>query len=153
MAIHTLEQTQTVPGTLQDCWSFFSDPRNLTRITPPELGIEVLSDLPPRMHPGLMIQYRVRPLFGVPLTWLTEITQVDEPHSFVDEQRVGPYRIWHHEHRFADGGNGTVIMHDKVTYVLPFGPLGEIAHPLVVQPQLRRIFDFRTEAVKKIFSR
>ena len=93
MAIHTLEQTQTVPGTLQDCWSFFSDPRNLTRITPPELGFEVLSDLPPRMHPGLMIQYRVRPLFGVPLTWLTEITQVDEPHSFVDEQRVGPYRI------------------------------------------------------------
>jgi ligand-binding SRPBCC domain-containing protein len=151
MPIHTLEQSQTVPASLQACWDFFSDPRNLARITPPELGFEVTSPLPSRMHPGLMIQYRVRPLFGIPLTWLTEITHVDEPHSFVDEQRIGPYRIWHHEHRFTDAGNGTVTMHDKVTYVLPFGPIGNLIHPLIVQPQLRRIFTFRTQAVQRLF--
>jgi len=151
VSIHTLEQSQTVSVSIEACWNFFSDPRNLARITPPELGFEVTSQLPPRVHPGMMIQYRVRPLFGIPLTWLTEITHVDEPRSFVDEQRVGPYRIWHHEHRFIDEGNGTVTMHDKVTYTLPFGPLGDMVHPFLVTPQLRRIFDFRTEAVKEIF--
>jgi ligand-binding SRPBCC domain-containing protein len=151
VAIHTLERTQSVPASMETCWSFFSDPRNLARITPPELGFEVLSELPARMHPGLMIEYRVRPLFGIPLTWLTEITHVQEPDFFVDEQRVGPYRIWHHEHHFADAGDGTVTMRDKVTYQLPFGPLGEIVHPFIVAPQLRRIFEFRDEAVRKIF--
>jgi ligand-binding SRPBCC domain-containing protein len=151
MAIHTLEHTQTLPGPLEACWRFFSDPRNLARITPPELGFEVLSELPAQMHPGLMIEYRVRPLFGIPVRWLTEITHVDQPHSFVDEQRIGPYRIWHHEHRFTAGPGGVVTMHDKVTYVLPFGPLGELVHPLLVQPQLRRIFDFRTQAVRQLF--
>ncbi len=104
------------------------------------------------MHPGLMIEYRVRPLLGIPLTWLTEITHVDEPHSFVDEQRIGPYRIWHHEHSFTDAGDGTVTMRDKVTYVLPFGPLGDLVHPFLVEPQLRRIFDFRKEAVQNLFA-
>jgi ligand-binding SRPBCC domain-containing protein len=149
--IHTLEQTQTVRAKLADCWDFFSDPRNLARITPPELGFEVTSTLPGRMHPGMMIQYRVRPLFGVPLTWLTEITHVDEPRCFVDEQRVGPYRIWHHEHRFSEAGDGMVTMEDKVTYVLPFGWLGEVVRPLLVEPQLRRIFEFRDRAVRELF--
>jgi len=138
---------------METCWSFFSDPRNLARITPPQLGFEVLSALPPRMHPGLMIQYRVRPLFRIPLTWLTEITQVHEPHYFVDEQRVGPYRIWHHEHHFEEASDGTVTMRDKVTYQLPFGSLGEIVHPFLVAPQLHRIFQFRDEAVRRIFPR
>jgi ligand-binding SRPBCC domain-containing protein len=151
MPIHVLEQSQDVPGTLTACWDFFSDPRNLARITPPELGFQVISSLPPRIHPGMMIQYRVRPLFGIPLTWLTEITHVDEPRSFIDEQRIGPYKIWHHEHTFIDSGNGVVTMRDKVTYVLPFGPLGDIVHPFIVAPQLRRIFDFRTQAVSSIF--
>lgn len=151
MAIHTIERTQKLTATLEACWRFFSDPRNLAQITPPELGFEVLSELPAEMHAGLMIEYRVRPLFGIPVKWLTEITQVDAPNFFVDEQRIGPYRIWHHEHRFSDNGNGTISIHDKVTYMLPFGPLGELAHPLLVAPQLRRIFDFRTGAVLKIF--
>jgi ligand-binding SRPBCC domain-containing protein len=133
MPIHVLEQSQDVPGTLTACWDFFSDPRNLARITPPELGFQVISSLPPRIHPGMMIQYRVRPLFGI------------------DEQRIGPYKIWHHEHTFIDSGNGVVTMRDKVTYVLPFGPLGDIVHPFIVAPQLRRIFDFRTQAVSSIF--
>jgi len=151
MPIHTLEQTHTLPASLETCWNFFADPRNLARITPPELRFEFISALPPRVHPGLMIEYRVRPLFGIPLNWLTEITHVCEPHFFVDEQRIGPYHIWHHEHRFTDAGNGTVAMLDRVTYVLPFGPFGELVHPLLVKPQLRRIFAFRDEAVRKIF--
>ncbi len=151
VSIHTLERTQSVPASMETCWSFFSDPRNLARITPLELGFEVLSELPERMHPGLMIEYRVRPLFGIPLTWLTEITHVQEPFLFVDEQRVGPYRIWHHEHHFAKAGDGTVTMRDKVTYQLPLTPFSEIAHPILVAPQLRRIFSYRDEAVRKIF--
>ena len=151
MPIHTLELSETVHADLPTCWAFFSDPRNLARITPPELGFQVLSQLPPRMHPGLMIEYRVRPLFHIPVTWLTEITHVNEPHLFVDEQRAGPYRIWHHEHHFADAGGGKTSMRDKVTYALPFGPLGDLAHPFLVKPQLARIFQFRTEAVHKIF--
>jgi ligand-binding SRPBCC domain-containing protein len=91
---------QRFPGTLQDAWAFFSDPRNLPRITPPWLSFEVLSELPARMHPGLLIEYRVRPLWGVPVKWVTEITRVAEPFLFVDEQRRGPYRHWRHEHRF-----------------------------------------------------
>jgi len=151
MAIHVLEQTQNVPGTLAACWDFFSDPGNLARITPPELGFEVISKLPPRIHPGMMIQYRIRPLFGIPVTWMSEITQVDERRFFVDKQRVGPFHIWHHEHTFTDLGDGAVAVHDKVTYSLPFGPLGDLAHPLLVSPQLRRIFDYRTQAVRTIF--
>jgi ligand-binding SRPBCC domain-containing protein len=146
-----LEQSQTVRASLATCWAFFSDPHNLARITPPELGFEVLSALPPRIHPGMMIQYRVRPLFGFPVQWLTEITHVDEPHSFVDEQRIGPYRIWHHEHRFTAAGDGTVTMHDKVTYILPFSPFGDLAHPFLVEPQLRRIFSFRNQAIHELF--
>jgi len=140
-----------VAATLETCWEFFSDPRNLARITPPEMGFEVISAPAPRIHPGLMIQYRVRPLFGIPLDWLSEITHVDAPRLFIDEQRVGPYRVWHHEHRFTDAGGGTTLMEDRVTYVLPFGFLGDLGHPLLVKPQLRRIFDFRNEAVRKIF--
>jgi len=149
--IHTLERTIIVAASLEACWSFFSDARNLSRLTPPELGLEITSELPPVIYPGLMIQYRVRPVAGIPLTWLTEITHVREGHSFVDEQRTGPYRIWHHEHTFADAGGGMVTMHDKVTYALPFWPLGEVAHPLLVAPQLRRIFAFREEAVRRVF--
>jgi ligand-binding SRPBCC domain-containing protein len=99
--------------------------------------------LPPQVYPGLMIEYTVSPLLGIPLTWLTEIVQVDAPHRFVDEQRVGPYRLWHHEHSFrALPGAGTEV-HDLVTYVPPLGPFGAILNALLIRPQLERIFDYR----------
>lgn len=151
MAIHRFERSQSVPGTPEKCWEFFSDPRNLARITPPELGFVVVSEPPARIHPGLMIEYRVTPLPGIPMTWLTEITHVEEPHFFVDEQRIGPYRVWHHEHRFTPGADGMVTLHDLVTYAMPFGPLGELAHPFLVEPQLRRIFDYRARVVTELF--
>ncbi len=100
MPIYQLERKQTVSLGLEECWRFFSDPRNLEKITPPSMNFTIKSALPPEVYPGLMIEYTVSPLLGIPLTWLTEIVHVDAPHRFVDEQRVGPYRIWHHEHSF-----------------------------------------------------
>jgi ligand-binding SRPBCC domain-containing protein len=153
MAIHVLETRQTIASSIDRAWDFFSDPRNLSRITPPELDFKVLTRLPDRIHAGMMIEYRVRPIFGIPVRWLTEITHVEAGRFFVDEQRVGPYRIWHHEHHFRELPDGQVEMTDKVTYVPPFGPLGELFHPLVIQPQLAKIFAFRHTAVAGLFSR
>ena len=153
MAIHSFRRTQVVTASIEKCWSFFSNPRNLALITPPSLDFKVLSELGDAIHPGMMIEYRVRPLpfLGIPITWLTEITGVREPFYFVDEQRVGPYRIWHHEHTFRDAGNGRTEIGDLVHYVLPFSPFSEIIHPLLVQPQLRQIFAFREKKVAELF--
>ena len=151
MGIHVLTHSQIIPASVEECWAFFSDPRNLSRITPPELDFRVLSELPAKVHPGLMIRYKVRPLFGIALTWLTEITHVEEPRYFVDEQRVGPYAMWHHEHWFRALEDGRTEARDCVHYIVPFGPLGEFVRPLLVEPQLQKIFGFREQAVAKIF--
>lgn len=152
MAIHTLVRTQLVHATLAECWDFFSDPRNLARITPPEMGFEVLTDpLPAGIRAGLMITYRVRPALGIPVLWLTEITHVHAPHGFTDEQRVGPYRVWHHEHSFVEKGERLVEACDEVTYALPLGACGDIAAHWLVRRQLRAIFAFRKKAIENIF--
>jgi ligand-binding SRPBCC domain-containing protein len=152
MAIHTLNMKLTIRASREQAWAFFSNPRNLAKITPPEMGFHIITpDLPDSIYSGLMIQYKVTPLLGIPMQWLTEITHVKDGEYFVDEQRVGPYAIWHHEHWFRPAGEGLIEMEDRVTYVLPFQPLGEIVHPLLVQPQLERIFGFREKAVREIF--
>ncbi|MGC3988590.1 MAG: SRPBCC family protein [Chthoniobacteraceae bacterium] len=153
MAIHTLQRTQIIAATIEECWSFFSNPKNLVRITPPTLDFVVKSELPGEIHEGLMIEYRVRPWLGIPVGWLTEITHVRKPGYFVDEQRVGPYAVWHHEHTFRELGEGQVEIGDLVHYVLPFGLLGEVLHPLVVKRQLAHIFDYRIRALQEIFPR
>lgn len=151
MKIHVLERTQVVRARLEDCWAFFSNPANLAKITPDSLDFRVLSELPCEVYAGLMIRYRVRPLLGVPMTWVTEITHVREPHYFSDEQRIGPYAMWHHEHFFTDIGNGRVEMRDLVHYALPFGFIGNAFHGLLVAPQIQHIFDHREKAVGKLF--
>jgi ligand-binding SRPBCC domain-containing protein len=152
MPIHVLHRKQTLDITRQEAWQFFSDPGNLARITPPKLSFQIVTpDLPHRIYAGLMIQYRVRPLLGVPMTWLTEITHVTEGDYFADEQRIGPYALWHHEHWFRDARPGGVELEDRVTYKLPGGRLSEPAHALLVRKQLNGIFDYRTLAVKKWF--
>ena len=151
MPVHTLERIQVFPATLAQAWEFFSSPRNLERITPKALDFQILSDLPPRMYAGMMIRYRVRPLLGIPLTWVTEITHIEEGVRFVDEQRVGPYRMWHHEHHFRELDGGRIEMLDRVTYQLAGGWLSEPVHALVVRSQLAKIFEFRTEAVSRLF--
>ncbi|HEY1049141.1 MAG TPA: SRPBCC family protein [Prosthecobacter sp.] len=152
MAVHTLQSKQIIPATRDQVWAFFSNPRNLARITPPGMGFSMEeADLPERVRPGLMITHRLTPLFGVPLTWLTEITHVVENERFVDEQRLGPFAVWHHEHDFHDLGDGRTEMLDHITYVLPFGPLGELAHTWLVKPQLDRIFAYREKTVRELF--
>ena len=148
MAIYTLQRTQRVTATLDECWSFFSDARNLSKITPPALDFRIKTDLPAKVYPGLMIQYTVSPLLGIPVSWLTEIVQVRAPFYFADEQRVGPYRVWHHEHFFAEVGGGQVDMRDLIHYVPPFGPLGAILNMLVIRPQLERIFAYREQILR-----
>lgn len=150
MPIYTLKRSQIVAISLERCWSFFSDPRNLSKITPPSLDFRVESDLPGEIHPGLMIRYTVAPLFKIRMSWLTEITQAQAPHFFVDEQRLGPYRIWHHEHFFRAIDAQQTEVRDHVHYVPPFGPLGAIVNRFLIRPQLERIFDFREKKMRAI---
>ena len=148
--MYQLKRQQLVKTDMATCWDFFSSPGNLQKITPKYMGFDVLTEVPEKMYEGLMIEYRVRPLLGIPMNWITEITHVKEHQFFVDEQRKGPYRIWHHEHHFETVDNG-VLMSDIVSYELPYGILGKIAHPILVQGKLNEIFDFRFSIVEEIF--
>ena len=114
------------------------------------MGFDILSEVPDQMYPGLFIHYKVSPLLGIKMNWTTEITHVDAPHYFVDEQRVGPYAIWHHEHHFKEIDGG-VEMLDRVSYKVPLGVLGKIAHPIVVKGKLQEIFDYRVAKVEELF--
>lgn len=151
MTIHTLVRSCKIKATIHECWEFFSNPGNLSKITPESLDFQVLSDVPDSIYAGLMIKYRVRPLFGIPVTWLTEITHVREPHYFSDEQRVGPYAIWHHEHFFSKVDDGYTEVRDLVHYGLSYSVAGNIAHELLVRRQLRTIFDYREKVVMNLF--
>lgn len=151
--IHQLTREQFVRGQPEKIWAFFAAPENLDRITPPAMAFRVVSHGAPRMHAGQMIEYRIGVLPGITTRWLTEITHVREGEYFVDEQRLGPYRVWHHEHHFtptADGSGMTML--DRVTYEVGFGLLGEALHALWIERQLAGIFDFRARAVTEIFS-
>jgi ligand-binding SRPBCC domain-containing protein len=156
--MHVLERRQRVARPLAEVFAFYSDPRNLARITPGWLGFRIVGyDVPagpegsaqagvaPAMRRGLRIEYRVRPL-GVPQRWVSEITEWEPPARFVDEQVVGPYRRWRHEHGFRAVNGGTEIT-DRVEYALPFGPLGRVVERLLVARQLRAIFDHRARVV------
>jgi ligand-binding SRPBCC domain-containing protein len=147
--IHSLVQVQFVPADLARVWGYFATPRNLDGMTPPDLAFRIQGN-PGPMHPGQMISYRIRLGPGIWTTWLTEITHVQEGSLFVDEQRIGPYKLWHHEHHFAPRPGG-VEMTDRVTYAIGFGPVGELVHALWIRPKLERIFAFRRTRVKELF--
>lgn len=142
MKIHTLRQEQILPIPIEEAWEFFSSPANLDAITPPDLGFEITCPLPTRMFEGQIITYRVKVAPLVWLPWVTEIKCVEEGRSFIDEQRFGPYKFWHHRHAFEPVGGG-VLMTDVVHYALPFGPFGEIARALFVRRKLEWIFGYR----------
>jgi ligand-binding SRPBCC domain-containing protein len=151
MAFYQLHTTQKIPATMSEVWGFISSPGNLKEITPPHMGFDITSkNLPEKMYPGMIISYKVSPFPGIRMTWVTEITHVREGEFFVDEQRIGPYSIWHHQHHIEpiDGG---VLMTDIVTYRPPLGFLGAIANALFIRRQLKGIFDFREKAVERIF--
>jgi len=151
MKIHSLKQTQFLPVTLDDAWEFFSAPSNLNKITPPSMGFKILEGDVGKMYPGQFIIYTVKPMLGIPVTWVTEITQVKEKEFFIDEQRMGPYKIWHHQHFFKEVPGG-VEMQDIIHYALPFGIFGNLALPLV-QKKLKMIFSFRQEVINRKFQK
>jgi ligand-binding SRPBCC domain-containing protein len=146
MAIHVLEREQSLPRPPHAIFPFFGDATNLEAITPPWLGFRVVTPEPIEMAPGALIEYRLR-LHGVPIRWRTTIAVWDPPRRFVDVQLSGPYRMWHHTHDFEPAPDGGTLMRDTVRYALPLGPLGELAHHLLVKRDLERIFDFRRSAV------
>lgn len=150
--MYQLKRTQFVRTDIKTCWDFFSRPENLKKITPSYMGFDIKMELPERMYEGLMIEYTVRPLLGIPMSWITEIKTVKENEFFVDEQRKGPYKIWHHEHHFKEVQGG-VEMTDIVSYEIPLGFLGRIAHPLVVKGKLEEIFKYRFEQVELLFNK
>jgi NADH dehydrogenase len=150
MTLHAISARQLVPGNLDEVFAFFADPTNLRRLTPPSMGFEFLT-ADRELRSGLEIDYRIRPLFGIPVTWRTRITDVDPPTGFRDIQLAGPYRRWEHRHRFEPVESGTIV-HDEVVYEVPLGPAGDLANALVVRPELRRIFGYRAAAVRSVFA-
>lgn len=150
MKLYTLKAVQKLPISVQDAWDFFSSPANLVLITPPSMNFRITSDIPPHIYPGTIISYRVAIFPGITASWVTEITHVQAPHYFVDEQRFGPYSFWHHKHFFREIDGG-VEMEDIVHYGLPLGPLGRVVHPWMVRRKLKSIFDYRKETLLRRF--
>lgn len=151
MGFYQLHKTQKIPATIDQVWDFISSPANLKKITPEYMGFNITSKmLTEKMYPGMIISYKVSPVLGIKMTWVTEITQVKDKEYFVDEQRVGPYSMWHHEHKI-EPIEGGVLMTDIVSYKPPFGILGSIANHILIKKQLQEIFDYRTVAMEKMF--
>ncbi len=149
--MHRLERSIDLDVSCEELWDFIATPKNLNLLTPPDLEFEILSELPERMYDGLMILYRIRiPLFGR-WRWLTEIKHIRDGVSFVDEQRVGPYRLWYHQHEIRPLGEGRTRMFDRVDYALPFGPLGVVVQRLWVAGMLEGIFEFRRKKLLELF--
>lgn len=151
MRARSLTRAQILPISLERAWDFFSDPGNLAQITPPGMGFHILSaHRPPRMYAGQLIEYTVSPVLGIPMYWMTEITHVVEGKYFIDEQRFGPYALWHHQHHFRPVEGG-VEMTDIVHYKIPLGLFGILADRLFVRRKLDDIFNYRYKKVEEIF--
>lgn len=151
MSTYSIKTVQKIPVDLSLAWSFFSDPSNLQAITPDNLGFKIRSKHHGhQMYAGQIIEYTVKPILGIPIYWMTEITQVKDQEYFIDEQRFGPYSLWHHQHHFKSIEGG-VEMTDIVHYRIPFWILGDFAHTLFIQAQLKQIFEFRFKKVIELF--
>ncbi len=150
MKIYTLTAKQNLPISIQEAWDFLSNPHNLKTITPDYMGFNILSGANKKMYAGQIIQYIVTPIAGIKNKWVTEITHVVDQHYFVDEQRFGPYVLWHHKH-FIKEIPGGVEMEDVIDYKVPFGILGQLVHPIVVKPKLKEIFGYRKEKLNELF--
>ncbi|MCH2033351.1 MAG: SRPBCC family protein [Tenacibaculum sp.] len=150
MKIYRLHKKQNLPITVDEAWEFLSSPKNLKTITPDYMGFQILSGAEKPMYPGQIIQYIVTPVLGIKTKWVTEITHVMDKKYFVDEQRYGPYALWHHKH-FINPIEGGVEMEDIIDYKIPLGFLGRLAHPLLVKPKLNEIFEYRQKKLIELF--
>ena len=148
--VYRLSAKQKLPMSLDEAWAFLSSPKNLKTITPDYMGFEILSKEETEMYPGQIIQYIVTPVLGIKTHWVTEITHVKDRFYFVDEQRFGPYVLWHHKH-FVREISGGVEMEDIIDYKLPFGLIGRLFHPLLVKPKLKEIFSYRKQKLEQLF--
>lgn len=150
---YRLNRAQQLHCNIDTAWKFFSSPYNLAHITPKEMQFLVLSDLPDeRIYDGMVIDYKVSPLLGIPMRWRTRITQVNEGRSFTDVQEKGPYKRWNHFHEFIPNEQG-VLVKDTVDYELPLGFLGQIAHKVMVRKKLQHIFDYRYQVLEDLFNK
>ena len=151
MKMYSIQQTTTLPISLDEAWHFFSRPENLNEITPDDMSFEIITDVAgKKMHAGMIIEYKISPFAGVNMNWVTEISHCVDRQFFVDEQRFGPYAFWHHQHHFETTPEG-VRMTDIVHYGLPLGFLGRIAHAMFVRKKLEGIFNYRTVKVAQLF--
>lgn len=151
--VYSLFSKQNVPVSLDEVWAFFSDAKNLAAVTPPHLNLKVSNEVyGGAMYPGQVMTYKVKPLLGIPISWMTEITHVQPMNYFVDEQRKGPYKLWHHQHHFK-AIQGGVEMTDLVHYRLPLGVLGSIANSLLVKKELQKIFAYRYQKIVELFGK
>ncbi|MBE9602188.1 SRPBCC family protein [Pedobacter sp. MC2016-24] len=152
MRSYQLNFSQKLPISLAEAWDFFSSPLNLAKITPEDMAFTVTSDLNTieKMYPGMIITYKVSPALGIKLDWMTEITQVVEGKYFIDEQRFGPYKFWHHQHHFKAVEGGTEML-DLLTYGLPMGIFGQVANSVYVASKLQQIFSYRKKKVIELF--
>lgn len=151
MKIYTLSRKQFIPVSIEKAWSFFSSPYNLEKITPAYMKFKVKSDLKNlEVYEGMKIEYRVSPLLGIPLKWVTIITDVEAPYKFKDIQQEGPFKLWEHTHTFKEVPEG-IEMNDEIRYAIPFGFIGELTHSLIVKRQVEGIFKYRFSVLNKIF--
>ena len=149
--VYRLYSRQNIPATLEEVWRFFSDAKNLLAVTPPHLNLKVTNEVyGETVYAGQVMTYNVKPLFGIPLSWMTEITHVERLKYFVDEQRKGPYKLWHHQHHF-EKIEGGVQMTDIVHYRLPFGFIGSFANGLIIKKELEKIFSYRYQKINELF--
>ena len=152
MKLYQIKTQQKLPISIEKAWGFFSNPKNLKKITPEEMSFEIISGAEKSIYPGQIIQYNVSPIFGIKLRWVTEITHVIDNKYFVDEQRFGPYSLWHHKHFFKEIKGG-ILMEDVVDYKIPLGWLGQLAHLIFVKNRLKKIFKFRENKLVKLFGK
>lgn len=152
MQFYQLKSKQTLPISKANAWEFLSNPKNLAVITPSHMGFHILAGADRTMFPGQVIQYMVKPFTLISTKWVTEITHVKEGEYFVDEQRFGPYSLWHHKHFLKKVPEGVEI-EDVIDYKLPFGLMGQLAHPILVKKQLKKIFAFREQKLTELFGK
>lgn len=150
MKIYTLHKKQQLPISVAQAWEFLSNPANLKTITPDYMGFHIISGADRPMFSGQIIQYIVTPVLGIKTKWVTEITHIKDQEYFVDEQRFGPYAMWHHKH-FIKAIDGGVEMEDIIDYKLPMGVLGQMVHPILVKPKLEEIFTYRSKKLEELF--
>ena len=146
--VYSLKTVQIIPAGLEEAWNFFSNPENLAAITPKQLGFSIVSHHHNTMYAGQLIEYTIKPLFGISLYWMTEITHVQDKEYFTDEQRFGPYAFWHHQHHFKQIHNA-VEMTDIVHYKIPFWFIGDLANTFIVRKKLRQIFEYRYKVIEE----